>query len=131
MEAGQGEDFGDIIRVLHVDDEPNTLRFCKMFLKMIDPSIRVVSSISPGEATGLLKESRFDCIVSDYQMPEEDGVEFARRVRKESGVPFILYTGKGSEEVAEAAFSAGVDDYLRKELDPSNFQVLANRPGRW
>ena len=127
MEAGQGEDFRDIIRVLHVDDEPNTLRFCKMFLEMIDPSIRVVSSISPGEATGLLKERRFDCIVSDYQMPEEDGVEFARRVREESEVPFILYTGKGSEEVAEAAFSAGVDDYLRKELDPSSFQVLANR----
>jgi CheY-like chemotaxis protein len=78
MEAGQGEDFGDIIRVLHVDDEPNTLRFCKMLLEMIDPSIRVVSSISPGEATGLLKERRFDCIVSDYQMPEEDGVEFVR-----------------------------------------------------
>jgi PAS domain S-box-containing protein len=60
-------------------------------------------------------------------MPELNGIEFAAMIRKEFDVPIIIYTGQGSEEVAEAAFSVGIDDYLRKEMDPSHYQVLAKR----
>lgn len=115
------------IRVLHVDDEPNYRLLSKRLLEDADPSLEVVSTGSPIEGLGLLGQRVFDCVISDYKMPEYDGIEFARRVRKFSDIPFILYTGQGSEEVAEAAFSAGVDDYLRKEYDPSHYQVLAKR----
>ena len=113
------------IRVLHVDDEPNQLRFTKQFLEMVDPNLQVTSTMSPLEA--LEEYASFDCIVSDYMMPEMDGIELAGRVRGTSDIPFIVYTGRGSEEVAEKAFSIGVDDYLRKETHPSHYQVLAKR----
>ena len=56
-----------------------------------------------------------------------NGIELAQKVREKSDIPFILYTGQGSEDVAELAFSAGVDDYLRKETEPTHYQVLAKR----
>ena len=66
-------------------------------------------------------------MVSDFKMPEINGIQLAEKIREKSDIPIILYTGQGSEEVAEAAFNVGVDDYMRKELDPSHYQVLAKR----
>jgi len=114
-----------VIRVLHVDDDTNQLIFTKRFLEELDPSIQVESVASPEEA--LSKASSFDCVVSDYVLPGMNGIELTHRVRETCTIPFILYTGQGSEEVAERAFAAGVDDYIRKELDPSHYQVLAKR----
>jgi PAS domain S-box-containing protein len=54
-------------------------------------------------------------------------MELCRRVKREHNIPFIMYTGRGSEVVAEAAFQSGVDDYVRKEADPSHYQLLARR----
>lgn len=110
-----------------MDDESDQQLMTKTFLKKFDPELQVESASSGEETLQLLKEQPFDCIVSDYQMPTMDGIELARRVREFSPVPFIIYTGRGSEEVAEMAFSVGVDDYLRKEHGPAHYQVLANR----
>jgi PAS domain S-box-containing protein len=99
----------------------------KTFLKLFDPAIQVEPISSPGEVQRLLKEGSYDCVVSDYQMPVMDGIELAKRIRITSKIPFIIYTGKGSEEVALEAFIAGVDNYVRKEFDPSHYQVLAKR----
>jgi len=115
------------IRVLHVDDDLNQLSFAKVFLESTDPGLHVVSVSSPNDTLNLLRKESFDCVVSDYQMPGLDGIELARRIREISDIPLIIYTGHGSEEVAEAAFTAGVDDYLRKEVNPSHYQVLAKR----
>ena len=117
----------DAIRVLHVDDEETQLKFAKAFLEMADQSIHIESVASPEEALRLLKTEAYDCVVSDFQMPGMDGIEFARRIREFSDIPLIIYTGRGSEEVAEAAFTGGIDDYIRKEINPSHYQVLAKR----
>jgi signal transduction histidine kinase/FixJ family two-component response regulator len=117
----------DVIRVLHVDDEPDQLKLTKIFLEETDPSLQITSVTSPEEALQRLQEEAYDCIVSDYKMPDMDGIEFARRVRQSSRLPFIIYTGHGSEEVAEAAFSVGIDDYMRKEFEHSHYHVLAKR----
>ncbi len=116
-----------LICVLHVDDEETQLGYVKTFLERVDESIRVESAGSPEDALRRLESETYDCVVSDFQMPGLDGIELARRVRETSDVPFIIYTGRGSEEVAEDAFAAGVDDYIRKEIDPSHYQVLARR----
>ena len=110
-----------------MDGESDQQLMTKTFLKKFDPELQVESASSGEEALQLLKEQPFNCIVSDYQMLQMDGIELARRVREFSPVPFIIYTGHGSEEVAEMAFSVGVDDYLRKEHCPAHYQVLANR----
>jgi len=113
--------------VLHVDDNSDELRFTKLFLFNADPAFQVESVSSPEEALSILQREHFDCIVSDYKMPGMDGVELAHRIRETKDTPYIIYTGRGSEEVAEAAFAAGADDYVRKELEPSHYQVLARR----
>ncbi|HUS77266.1 MAG TPA: ATP-binding protein [Patescibacteria group bacterium] len=114
-------------RVLHIDDEKDQLTFTKLFLKKADPSLEVTSVGSPEEALRLLEEESFDCIISDFKMPRMTGIKLAKKVRESSSTPFILYTGHGSEEVAEEAFSVGIDDYIRKEIESSHYQVLANR----
>lgn len=114
------------IRVLHVDDEQDQLSFARVLLEDADPEIVVESVSSPFEALDRLSASP-DCVVTDYQMAGMDGIELARKIRGITDVPVILYTGRGSEEVASAAFAAGVNDYLRKEMDPGHFQVLARR----
>jgi PAS domain S-box-containing protein len=115
------------IRVLHVDDDENQLDMTKIFLTQLDESILVQSEISPNKALLEIEQGKFDCIVLDFKMPEMTGIDLARKIRKETSTPIILYTGQGSEEVAEEAFSVGIDDYIRKEMSPSHYQLLAKR----
>ena len=56
-----------------------------------------------------------------------DGITLAKKIRETSNIPIIIYTGRGSEEVAERAFEAGIDDYIRKENAPAHYQVLSKR----
>ena len=127
MSVPQHSDPIRIIRVLHVDDDDNQLVITRHLLKEIDPLIEIEFATSPEEAIRLLHEQTFDCVVTDLLFPGMDGIEFARAVKETSNIPFIIYTGKQSEEAVEAAFAAGVDDYLVKELDKSHYQKLVKR----
>jgi PAS domain S-box-containing protein len=114
------------IRVLHVDDDPDLSDLVADFLEREDERFSVETATSARE--GLERLEGVDCIVSDYEMPGQDGIEFLETVREEyPDLPFILYTGKGSEEVASDAISAGVTDYLEKESGTSQYAILANR----
>jgi len=117
----------DVIRILHVDDDSSQGDFLNYFLPVSDGSFTIQPISDPGKVLDELRKNRYDCVVTDYQMPELNGIELAALIRKEFDIPIIIYTGQGSEEVAEAAFSVGIDDYLRKEMDPSHYQVLAKR----
>ena len=120
----------DSMRVLHIDDNPDYLAITRMYLESFDSEMEVVSSLSSIDSLPLIENMEFDCVLCDYLMPEMDGIELCRRVRRTSDVPFIIHTGQGSEEVASIAFEAGVDDYIRKEPRQSHFQVLAKRVRR-
>ena len=61
----------------------------------------------------------FDAIVSDFQMPEMNGITLLREIRSTSDIPFILFTGKGREEVVIDAINTGADSYLQKGGDPT------------
>ncbi len=115
----------DIIRVLLVDDEESQRELTKLNLASADPSFEIKATLTPSEALRLLSGQPFDCIVSDYQMPEMNGIQFCVEIRKTRSIPFIIYTGRGSEEVASAAFLAGVDDYVRKEETLAHYHILA------
>jgi len=124
-DTGAGE---RTIRVLHVEDDPSFADLTATFLQRESESFEIVSAHSAAEGLKRLAALDVDCIVSDYQMPGQNGLEFFERVRDEdSDIPFVLFTGKGSEEVASEAFSLGVTDYLQKEGGPDQFTVLANR----
>jgi len=115
------------IHVLHIDDQPDQLRFTKMFLESSDDELKIEDTTSAEEAMNMLKSRRYDCVVADYRMPDVDGIELAKKIRELHKVPLIMYTAWGSDKVAEDAFAVGVDDYIRKELEPSHYQILAKR----
>ena len=112
--------------VLHIDDESEQLFFAKTFIEEADPELEIVSVRTPDDLMEHL-DTGVDCIVSDYVMPDVNGMDLCKLVKSKRNIPFIMYTGRGSEVVAEAAFQAGVDDYVRKEADPSHYQLLARR----
>ena len=118
----------DPIRVLHVDDEPGLADLARTFLEESDDRITVRTAADAAEGMAALSDSRVDCVVSDYDMPGRNGIEFHERVREaHPELPFILYTGKGSEEVAGEAISKGVTDYLQKSTGTEQYSILANR----
>jgi PAS domain S-box-containing protein len=117
---------GRPVQVLHLDDDELFLDLTAAKLERAD--IDVVSLTDPRAALDRLDDGALDCVVSDYQMPEMDGIEFLEAVRDEHpDLPFLLFTGKGSEEIAGRAVSAGVTDYLRKKPGEERFTLLANR----
>lgn len=125
--AGNGASV-ETARILCVDDEPEMLALIEAYLKRGSESATVETATSPTAALDRLGAGKIDCIVSDYQMPEIDGLEFLDAVREDHpDVPFILFTGKGSEAVAERAISAGVTDYIQKGTASDTFAVLVNR----
>ena len=116
------------IRVLYVDDDREYRDVTSEALESESDRLDVETVASAGEGLGLLETHDIDCILSDYEMPETDGLEFLERVRTEyPELPFVLFTGKGSEEVAAEALSAGATEYLQKGGDVSQYTVLANR----
>ena len=118
----------DEIRVLHVDDNEQILNLTATYLERKSETISIVSETDPSKALELIDEKRIDCIVSDFDMPQMDGLKFLEAVRAEHPeLPFILFTGKGSEEIASEAISAGVTDYLQKGMSNDQYSLLVNR----
>jgi|AntRauMinimDraft_3_1070383.scaffolds.fasta_scaffold00667_4 PAS domain S-box-containing protein len=116
------------IRVLHVDDEPDLAELTATYLRREDDRFIVESKSSVSDSLEAFSAGEFHCIVSDYDLPEQSGLDFLTTLREtHPRVPFILYTGKGSEDVASEAISAGVTDYLQKEMGSSQYAILANR----
>lgn len=107
------------IKTLLVDDEESFLDQAERFLQKIDPEIELLTAISAQKGFEIIEEKNPDVIVSDYQMPDMDGIEFLKKVREDGrDVPFIILTGRGKEEVAIEALNRGADGYLKKEGDP-------------
>jgi PAS domain S-box-containing protein len=113
--------------VLYVDDEPQLLEIGQLYLqKYFNLRVTTVSSVQ--DAFKQLHISTFDVIISDYQMPETDGITFLKTLRKNQfSEPFILFTGKGREEVVIEALNSGADYYLQKGGEPmSQYTEMVN-----
>ena len=108
----------DVIRVLHVDDDLSMLGISKAILMELG-NFEIEHACCVDEAFEKLHAGGFDVVVSDYEMPQKDGLEFLRLLRERKfDVPFILFTGKGREEVAIRALNLGAEGYFNKQGDP-------------
>jgi signal transduction histidine kinase/CheY-like chemotaxis protein len=125
-------DSGWEITVLHVDDDPAFGELVATYLER-EGGETGLDVVTVSDATAALDElergrGRIDCVVSDYEMPGMNGLDLLSAVRSEwPDIPFVLLTGKGSEEVARDAFREGATDYVQKQSGADHYAVVANR----
>lgn len=116
-----------MISILLADDQEELLDITKLFLER-DGEICVDTATSAAIALDMLKQKKYDAIVSDYEMPMMDGIEFLKKLKRERmKKPFIIFTGRSREEVVIEALNSGADFYLQKGSDPKvQFAELKN-----
>ncbi|MEI7649877.1 MAG: response regulator, partial [Methanomicrobiales archaeon] len=118
----------DKLRVLYVDNEPGLLEIGKLFLER-EGSFAVDTFLSAKQAFEQLKTEKYDAIISDYQMPEMDGISFLKRLKaSDDTTPFIIFTAKGREDVVIEALNNGADFYVQIGGESnSQFAELSNK----
>ena len=116
------------IFVLYVDDEPDLLDLGRLYLERLY-EFKVDTMTSAINAMKSPQTPLYDAIISDYQMPGMDGIEFLKSVREQFGaIPFILFTGRGREEVVIEAINNGADFYIQKGGEPiPQFMELSHK----
>jgi PAS domain S-box-containing protein len=106
------------INVLHIDDEPVLLGMSKEILGSAG-DIHVDTALSIEEAFKKMCDQKYDVIVSDYELPKENGLQFLKKLRTQNNwIPFILFTGKCRDEIAIEALNVGADGYIDKNGNP-------------
>lgn len=101
--------------MLHVDDDAQQCDLLSDYMEKLNGRIEVLTTTEPAEALERVEQDNIDCIVSDYKMPEMNGIELLRDVRESyPNLPYYLLTGHGSEDVARDAIDAGVTSYVKK-----------------
>jgi PAS domain S-box-containing protein len=115
-----------VISVLYVDDEsPGTDAAVEALAAADEFEVERIDHAAA--AIDALESGSYDCVVSGYDLTQLDGLTFLEEVRERwADVPFVLYTGSGSERVASDAFSAGATDYVAKARTSEDPTVLAD-----
>ena len=118
----------DPITVLTVDNEPGFAELTATMLEREHDRLEAAGVTSASAALERIDREPIDAVVSDYDMPRMNGLELLEAVRdRDPELPFILFTGKGSEEIASEAIAAGVTGYLQKQPGSDRFTLLANQ----
>ncbi len=82
----------------------------------LDKSFEIDQASCVDEGLSKLANGLYDVVISDYEMPKKDGLQFLKELREQkTNIPFILFTGKGREEVAITALNLGADGYYNKQ----------------
>jgi DNA-binding NarL/FixJ family response regulator len=109
---------GSTIRVLHVDDDACILRVSKLILELTG-AYQVETASSVGEAFAKMGKNEYDVVVSDYHMPEKDGLQFLKELREKGNrISFVLFSGEDRDEIRIDALSFGADGYFSKIGSP-------------
>jgi PAS domain S-box-containing protein len=106
-------------RILHVDDDSSLLNVSKLLLEEKNNIFEIETVTSTDDAFLKLATGTYDAIISDYEMPQKNGLDFLKELREGNDkTPFILFTGKGREEIAIQALNLGADAYINKHGAP-------------
>lgn len=114
-------------KILYIDDEDLLLDITKTFLEN-KYNFSVETTTSPNNALKILEKENFDLVLSDYEMPEMNGIEVLKEIKRRiPQMPVIIFTGKGRENIVIEALNEGASFYIQKGGDnKSLFAELAN-----
>jgi two-component system response regulator MtrA len=102
-------------RVLLVEDDPSIRESTAIGLERV--GFRVVAVANGAEAIDRFGGGGFDLVVLDLMLPEVDGFEVCRRLRRDSGVPIVMLTARADATDVVAGLELGADDYVTKPFD--------------
>ncbi|MGG3309476.1 response regulator transcription factor [Paenibacillus lautus] len=109
-------------KILVVDDDPNIRELIKVFLE--EAGMEEVFEASDGvEALSVMDQTSVDLVVMDIMMPNMDGWELCREIRRNTGIPVLMLTAKGETRQIVKGFELGTDDYLVKPFEPAELVV--------
>lgn len=111
-------------KVLVVDDSATARAFVKAALARL--GLQVAEASSGPEALAILRAHPIDLVITDVVMPDMDGYELVRLIRKDprtSTIPVLLLTSRGDVADKVAGFEAGADDYVVKPFEPAEMEV--------
>lgn len=106
----------ETLTVLVVDDEPKILEVVKSFLEA--DNYKVVTAKKGTVALKLFNTLTVDLVILDIMLPDIDGIELCRTIRKKSKVPIIMLTAKVGEDDTVTCLDLGADDYVTKPFSP-------------
>jgi DNA-binding NtrC family response regulator len=116
------------VHVLYVDDDAPLRDLTAELLEKVSSDITVHTAADPTTVPTKVDAGTVDCVVSDYEMPEQNGLELCWEVRSaHPDLPFFLFTSRGGEEIVSRAMLAGATDYIQKEPGVEQYTLLANR----
>lgn len=103
-------------KILLIDDEPEILEICYDYLKV--SGYDVTTAKDGAQGLSLFRRERPDLIVLDLMLPEIDGLDVCRAIRRESNVPIIMLTARVEETDKLIGLELGADDYMTKPFSP-------------
>lgn len=112
--------------VLVVDDEQTVCNSCKKILTREGYNVEV--ALSGDEALNKIKGKGYDVLITDWKMPEVDGIEVAKRIKKENpDIEVVMITGYPSVESSVKAMRSGISDYVSKPFTPEELSEAVLR----
>lgn len=111
----------DGVSILIAEDVAINMKLIKSLINVIVPNVNILEAENGLKAVELAQNNKIDLILMDVQMPELDGQEATRRIRKyekslAKHVPIVALTAGAMKEEREKAFESGMDDFLTKPI---------------
>ncbi len=103
-------------RILLIDDDAQLGPPLASYFQRFD--LALVQALKPSEGLGLLRRGGFDAAILDVMLPEMDGFELCRTIRKDSDLPIVMLTARGDVMDRVVGLELGADDYLPKPFEP-------------
>jgi OmpR family response regulator RpaB len=103
-------------RVLLIDDDEHLAAPLAAYLRRFD--LELEAALRPSAGLARLRAESFDAVILDVMLPEMDGFELCRTIRRESDVPIVMLTARGEVTDRVVGLEIGADDYLAKPFEP-------------
>jgi len=103
-------------KILLIDDDEKLGGLLGNYFKRFD--LDLISAIRPSEGLEMLSREKPDLVILDVMLPEQDGFEVCRTIRKSNSIPIIMLTARGEVTDRIVGLEIGADDYLPKPFEP-------------